>query len=72
MNIKMVKEGLMIPKSILNELGLSDFEVITHGREILIRPKTNVKWYLGFARDGEYDEDLVELLENAYLEREAN
>ncbi len=69
MNVKMVKEGLLIPKSILNELGLSDFEVLTRGREILIRPKTNVKRYLGFAREGEYDEELVELLENAYLER---
>lgn len=69
MSVKMVKEGLLIPKSILNELGLSDFEVLTRGREILLRPKTNVKRYLGFAREGEYDEKLVELLENAYLER---
>ncbi len=72
MNVKMVKEGLLIPKSILNELGLSDFEVLTRGGEILIRPRTNVKRYLGFAREGEYDEELVELLENAYLEREAD
>jgi hypothetical protein len=69
MSVKMVKEGLLIPRSILNELGLSDFEVLTRGREILIRPKTNVRRYLGFAREGEYDEELVELLENAYLER---
>jgi hypothetical protein len=46
MNVKMVKEGLLIPRSILNELGLSDFEILTRGREILIRPKTNVRRYL--------------------------
>lgn len=70
MNVKMVKEGLLIPNSILNELELSDFEVLTRGREILIRPKTNVRRYLGFAREGEYDEELVELLENGYLKQE--
>jgi hypothetical protein len=59
----------LIPRSILNELELSDFEVLTRGREILIRPKTNVRRYLGFAREGEYDEALIEQLENAYLER---
>jgi hypothetical protein len=67
MNVRMEKEGLLIPKSILDELG--DFEVLTRGREILIRPKTNARKYLGFAREGEYDEELIERLEDSYLGR---
>ena len=65
-DVKMVKEGLLVPKSILDELG--DFEVLTRGREILIRPKTNARRYLGFAREGKYDEELVERLEYCYFE----
>ncbi|MDM7913625.1 MAG: hypothetical protein QUS09_11065 [Methanotrichaceae archaeon] len=67
MNVKMEKEGLLIPKSILDELG--DFEVLNRGREILIRPKTHARRYLGFAREGEYDEELVKKLEESYQGR---
>lgn len=47
MEIKMIEEGLLIPKSVLNELGIDDFEVLTRGREILVRPKTVTKQWCG-------------------------
>lgn len=35
----MVDDGLLIPKSLLNKLGTENLEVLTRGREIVIRPK---------------------------------
>ena len=70
MNVNIVDDGpLVLPKSLLNKLGIEDFEVITENHEILIRPKTNIRRYLGFAREGEFDKELIEQLEDSYLER---
>jgi len=40
MEIKMVKEGILIPKGILKKLGMENFEILTEKHEILIRPKS--------------------------------
>ncbi len=40
MEIKMVKEGILIPKGILRQLGIENFEILTEKHEILIRPKS--------------------------------
>lgn len=43
MDAVMVEEGLLIPKSLLTKLGTEDLEVLTRGREIVIRPKTKTR-----------------------------
>ncbi|MCZ7358430.1 MAG: hypothetical protein O8C66_11675 [Candidatus Methanoperedens sp.] len=40
MEIKMVKEGILIPKGVLRQLGIENFEILTEKHEILIRPKS--------------------------------
>ena len=40
MEIKMLKEGILIPKGILKQLGIENFEILTEKHEILIRPKS--------------------------------
>jgi len=40
MEIKTVKEGILIPKGILRQLGIENFEILTGKHEILIRPKS--------------------------------
>lgn len=40
MEIKTVKEGILIPKGILMQLGIENFEILTGKHEILIRPKS--------------------------------
>lgn len=40
MEIKTVKEGILIPKGILRQLGIENFEILTRKHEILIRPKS--------------------------------
>ncbi len=40
MEIKMVKEGILIPKGMLKQLGIENFEILTEKHEILIRPKS--------------------------------
>ncbi len=40
MEIKMVKEGILIPKGMLRQLGIENFEILTEKHEILIRPKS--------------------------------
>ena len=40
MEIKTVKEGILIPKGILKQLGIENFEILTEKHEILIRPKS--------------------------------
>lgn len=69
MEIKMIEEGLLIPKSVLNELGIDDFEVLTRGREILVRPKTVTKQCAGFVGEEEYDEEFISQMENAWAAR---
>jgi hypothetical protein len=39
MDAVMVDEGLFIPRSLLMKLGTENLEVLTRGREIVIRPK---------------------------------
>ncbi|CAG0972148.1 hypothetical protein METP3_01552 [Methanosarcinales archaeon] len=40
MEIQNVKEGILIPKGILKQLGIENFEILTGKHEILIRPKS--------------------------------
>ena len=40
MEIKTVKEGILIPKGILRQLGIENFEILKGKHEILIRPKS--------------------------------
>lgn len=65
----MIKEGLLIPRSLLDDLGIDDFEVLTRGREILVRPKTVTKRCVGFVGEGEYDEEFIAQMEKKWSER---
>jgi hypothetical protein len=60
----MVDDGLLIPKSLLNKLGTENLEVLTRGREIVIRPKTKTRQYYGFMGISEYNEVLIKELEH--------
>ncbi len=40
MEIKTVKEGILIPKGILKQLGIENFEILTRKHEILIKPRS--------------------------------
>jgi len=42
MEIKTVKEGILIPKGFLKQLGIENFEILTGNHEILIRPKSQI------------------------------
>ncbi|MDD5256908.1 MAG: hypothetical protein PHH76_05040 [Methanothrix soehngenii] len=64
----MVDEGLLIPKSLLTKLGTENLEVVTRGREIVIRPRTKTRQYYGFMGVTEYDEDLIKELKNDWEE----
>ena len=64
----MVDDGLLIPKSLLNKLGTENLEVLTRGREIVIRPKTKTRQYYGFMGVTEYDENLIKELEHDWEE----
>ncbi len=64
----MVDEGLLIPKSLLTKLGTENLEVLTRGREIVIRPKTKTRQYYGFMEITDYDENLINELEHDWEE----
>ena len=64
----MVDEGLLIPKSLLTKLGTEDFEVLTRGREIVIRPKSKTRQYYGFVGETDYDEEFIKELERDFEE----
>ena len=64
----MVDEGLLIPRSLLMKLGTENLEVLTRGREIVIRPKTKTRLYYGFMGVTEYDENLIKELERDWEE----
>lgn len=64
----MVDEGLLIPKSLLTKLGTEDFEVLTRGREIVIRPKSKTRQYYGFVGESDYDEEFIKELERDFEE----
>lgn len=64
----MVDEGLLIPKSLLTKLGTDNLEVLTRGREIVIRPKSKTKQYYGFVGETKYDEEFIKELERDFAE----
>ena len=64
----MVDEGLLIPKSLLTKLGTENLEVVTRGREIVIRPRTKTRQYYGFMGVAEYDENLIKELKHDWEE----
>jgi len=64
----MVDGGLLIPKSLLTKLGTENLEVLTRGREIVIRPKTKTRQYYGFMVITKYDEKLIKELEHDWEE----
>lgn len=68
MEAVMVDEGLLIPKSLLTKLGTENLEVLTRGREIVIRPKSKIKQYCGFVGETEYDEEFIKELERDFAE----
>jgi len=68
MDAVMVEEGLLIPKSLLTKLGTEKLEVLTRGREIVIRPKTKTRQYYGFMGITDYDEKLIKELEHDWEE----
>ncbi|GFO96321.1 hypothetical protein ig2599ANME_0509 [groundwater metagenome] len=69
MEVKIVKDGILIPKNILKELGIENFEVLTRDHEILIRPKTNARRYYGFVGLTHINEKFLTLLETDWSER---
>jgi hypothetical protein len=69
MEIKMVKEGILIPKGMLRQLGMENFEILTEKHEILIRPKTSTKRHYGFVGSKKIDEKFILSLENEWHER---
>jgi hypothetical protein len=68
MDAVMVDECLLIPKSHLTKLGTENLEVLTRGREIVIRPKSKIKQYCGFVGEMEYDEEFIKELERGFAE----
>jgi hypothetical protein len=68
MDAIMVDEGLLIPKSLLIKLGTENLEVLTRGREIVIRPKTKTRQYYGFVGETDYDEKFIQELERDFEE----
>jgi virulence-associated protein VagC len=64
----MVDEGLLIPKSLLTKLGTENLEVLTRGREIVIRPRTKTRQYYGFMGETKYDEEFIKELERDFEE----
>lgn len=68
MDAVMVEGGLLIPKSLLTKLGTENLEVLTRGREIVIRPKTKTRQHYGFVGETEYDEEFIKELERDFAE----
>jgi len=69
MEVKTVKEGILIPNGFLKQLGIDSFEVIAKRHEILIRPKTTTKKHYGFVGLKNNDEEFILSLENEWHER---
>jgi len=67
-DVVMVEEGLLIPKSLLMKLGTENLEVLTRGREIVIRPKSKIEQYCGFISEKDYDEEFIKELERDFAE----
>jgi hypothetical protein len=63
MEVKAVKEGILIPKGILKQLGIENFEVLTKNHEILTRPKTSTKRHYGFVGLKKIDEGFISSVE---------
>gem|GEM_PF-1171367 len=67
--IKSVKEGILIPKKVLIQLGIENFEILTRQHEILIRPKTITRRYYGFVGVEKINEEFISALEKDWSER---
>jgi virulence-associated protein VagC len=68
MDAKIVEDGLLIPRRLLNKLGTDNFEVLTRDHEIVIRPRTKTRQYYGFVGVTKVDEDFLEQLEHDWEE----
>jgi hypothetical protein len=62
MDAKIVEDGLLIPRRLLNKLGTDNFEVLARDNEIVIRPRTKTRQFYGFVGVTEVDEDILEQL----------
>ncbi len=69
MEVKMVKEGILIPKTLLKDLGIENFEILTRNHEILIRPKTNTRRYYGFVGLNHVNEEFRKSLDMNWSKR---
>lgn len=69
MEIKTVNEGILIPRGILKQLGIENFEILTRQHEILIRPKTVTRRHYGFVGTEKINEDFILSLEKDWSER---
>lgn len=69
MEVKTVKEGILISRRILKELGIENFEVLTRQHEILIRPRTSTRKHYGFVGAEKINEEFVLSVEQDWSER---
>jgi hypothetical protein len=69
MEVKTIKEGILIPRGILKELGIENFEVLTRQHEILIRPRTSTRKHYGFVGAEKINEEFVLSLEQDWSKR---
>ena len=70
-NVKIIKEGFLIPEEVLKKLGLGEFEIDLKEKEheILVRPKTATKDYKGFVGAKKFDEKFLKSLEHEWAKR---
>jgi len=69
MEVKIVNEGILIPKGVLKQLGIENFEVLTRQHEILIRAKTITRRHYGFVGAEKINEEFILALEKDWSER---
>ncbi len=69
MEVKVIKEGLLIPKKILEGLGLDNFEILTRRREIILRAKTKTRRRYGFVGAKKINEELIKSFKTDWEER---
>jgi len=60
--LKIVEDGLLISRRLLNKLGTDNFEVLARDNEIVLGPKTKTRQVLWFRGVAEVDEDFLEQL----------
>ncbi len=69
MEVKTVKEGILIPRRILKESGIENFEVLTRQHEILNSSRTSTRKHYGFVGAEKINEEFVLSLEQDWHER---